>query len=117
MKPKRVLAMLVTSLMLVFGVAGAASAEPMFTSYYGEEVAGNYTASGEIFDPWGYTAAHPWLPFGTQLTVCYETCVDVYVNDRGPAAWTGNELDLSAGAAYAIGLEYVGEDWVEVYVW
>lgn len=94
-----------------------ASAEPMYTSYYGEEVAGNYTASGEIFDPWGYTAAHPYLPFGTVLTVCYDTCVDVTVNDRGPAAWTGRSLDLSQGAAYAIGLDVEGVDWVEVYVW
>ena len=28
----------------------------------------------------------------------------VRVNDRGPAAWTGRSLDLSRGAAQALGM-------------
>ena len=88
-----------------------ASAEPVLTSWYGPGLEGNLTANGEIFDKWGYTAAHPYLPFGTELEVCYADCVTVRVNDRGPYV-AGRGLDLSQGAAQAIGLS--GVDWVEV---
>jgi hypothetical protein len=36
-------------------------------SYYGYGHEGSPAASGEPFDPQGYTAAHKTLPFGTQL--------------------------------------------------
>ncbi len=70
--------------------------------YYGEELAGNPTASGEPYDPYGFTAAHETLPFGTVLEVCYRGCTRVTVNDRNPYAAT--ELDLSLAAADDIGL-------------
>ena len=38
-------------------------------SYYGHELAGNRTASGERFNPAGLTAAHRSLPLGTKLRV------------------------------------------------
>jgi rare lipoprotein A len=38
---------------------GKANAEPVLSSWYGPGLEGNYTASGEIFDPYGYTAASP----------------------------------------------------------
>lgn len=56
------------------------------------------TASGERFDPDGLTAAHRTLPFGTRVRVCHDGCVVVRINDRGPARWTGRELDLARGA-------------------
>ena len=56
---------------------------------------------------YGHTAAHKSLPFGTELRVCYQGCVDVYVNDRGPYIGA-RELDLSYGAAQAIGMIDVG---------
>ena len=37
----------------------------------GPALQGQPTASGDVFDPNGYTAAHKTLPFGTQLTVSY----------------------------------------------
>ena len=43
------------------------------------------------------------LPFGTQLRVCLDSCVDVRINDRGPFIGA-RELDLSYGAAQAVGL-------------
>lgn len=92
---------------------GPAQAEPVVASFYGAELAGNPTASGEPFDPSGLTAAHPSLPFGTQLEVCYQGCTTVTVNDRGPFV-AGRGLDLSAGAAGAIGL--TGVDTVEMNV-
>ena len=76
-----------------------------------------HTASGERFDRWGLTAAHRTLPLGTRLLVSYrgKSCV-VRVNDRGPAAWTGRTLDLSRGAASALGLIESGTGRVSVTV-
>jgi rare lipoprotein A len=90
-----------------------AQAEPVVSSWYGPGFAGNLTASGEVFNPMEYTAAHPYLPFGTLLEVCYVDCVTVRVNDRGPYV-AGRGLDLSQGAAQAVGL--YGVDWVDVRV-
>ncbi len=90
-----------------------AQAEPVVSSWYGPGFAGNLTASGEVFNPQEYTAAHPYLPFGTLLEVCYADCVTVRVNDRGPYV-AGRGLDLSQGAAQAIGLS--GVDTVDVQV-
>ncbi|CAN5487319.1 MAG: septal ring lytic transglycosylase RlpA family protein [Actinomycetota bacterium] len=99
----------VTMAALAFS-GGSAQAESVVASFYGEELAGNPTASGEPFDPSGLTAAHPSLPFGTQAEVCYQGCTTVTINDRGPFV-EGRGLDLSAGAAQAIGL--TGVDTVE----
>ena len=93
--------------------AGPAQAEPVVASYYGSELAGSPTASGVPFDPSATTAAHPSLPFGTQLEVCYQGCVTVTINDRGPFV-EGRGLDLSQGAAETIGL--YGVDTVEMNV-
>lgn len=91
-----------------------ARAEAMVSSWYGPGLEGNVTASGENFDPYNdYTAAHPYLPMGTELEVCYETCTVVRVNDRGPYGG-GRDLDLSQAAAEEIGLVSVGIDVVEV---
>lgn len=38
-------------------------------SWYGAELAGNPTASGEAFQPGALTAAHPSLPLGTKVRV------------------------------------------------
>lgn len=73
-------------------------------SYYGRELAGNRTASGERFDPNGLTAAHRTLPLGTKLrvtNVANGRSVIVRVNDRGP--FVGRRLiDVSLGAAQQI---------------
>ena len=80
----------------------------MLSTYCGEELAGSPTASGEPFNPYGFTAAHPYLPLGTKLLVNYNgRSVIVMVNDRGPYG-SDYELDLSSGAAQAIGLADVG---------
>lgn len=90
------------------------AATSMVASYYGSE-SGSRTASGERFNPNGLTAAHRTLPFGTRLRVCYRgACVVVRVTDRGPARWTHRSLDLSKGAARAIGMLHVGVARVQV---
>jgi rare lipoprotein A len=76
----------------------------MIASYYDYALEGLKTASGEPFDPEGYTAAHRTLPLGTRLLVSYEgRSVRVTVNDRGPYV-KGHDLDLSLAAARKIGL-------------
>ena len=93
-----------------------ARAEEILSSWYGPGLEGNLTASGEAFNPYyEYTAAHPYLPMGTELEVCYASCTVVRVNDRGPYV-AGRDLDLSQAAAEEVGLTAVGTDVVEVEV-
>lgn len=66
------------------------------------------TANGEHFNPHGLTAAHRSLPFNTRLRVTYRgRSVVVRINDRGPFI-RGRTIDLSRGAAQAIGLTGAG---------
>ena len=72
-------------------------------SYYGNE-SGSRTASGQRMNAAAMTCAHRSLPFGTKLRVTHgDRSVIVTVNDRGPFV-RGRVLDLSTGAARAIGL-------------
>ena len=76
-------------------------------SYYGNE-SGSRTASGARFNQNALTAAHRSLPFGTKLRVTHGgQSVIVTINDRGPFV-RGRVLDLSTGAARAIGLTGAG---------
>jgi rare lipoprotein A len=87
-------------------------------SWYGRELAGRPTASGEPFRPSQRTAAHRTLPFGTVLRV---TRVDtgqrvrVVVNDRGPYSG-GRVIDLSQAAAERLGMIRIGTARVEIAV-
>ena len=90
--------------------------ELWMAAYYGYGHEGSPTASGEPFDPQGYTAAHKTLPFGTQLRVGYgDNSTVVTVNDRGPYI-DGRDLALSQGAAETIELTGLGVAPVEVTV-
>lgn len=74
-------------------------------SWYGEECQGNLTASGEVFDINGLTAAHWDYPFGTRLRVTNlrnNKSVVVRVNDRGPGI-VGRAIDVSMAAAQQLG--------------
>jgi peptidoglycan lytic transglycosylase len=76
-------------------------------SYYGNE-SGSRTASGQRMNASAMTCAHRSLPFGTKLRVTHGgQSVIVTVNDRGPFV-RGRVLDLSTGAARAIGLTSAG---------
>jgi len=88
---------------------GSCSGQHVVATYY---VAGRRTASGRAFSPGGYTAAHRTLPFGSRVTVINPqtgSSVTVVINDRGPFT-RGVTLDLSSGAARAIGMR--GTQWV-----
>jgi rare lipoprotein A (peptidoglycan hydrolase) len=84
------------------GIEAPRAPQTRVASYLVYSFAGEITASGEPFDPEGYTAAHRTLPFGTRLLVSYGgRSVRVTVNDRCP--YTAG-LDLSLAAAREIGL-------------
>ena len=89
------------------------SRSTMLASWYGPGFHGRTTANGERYDMHGLTAAHKTLPFGTRLEVCYQGCTTVRINDRGPFIGS-RELDLSYGAAQAVGLIAPGVANVEV---
>lgn len=90
------------------GTSGAGAArydEVGYASWYGEEMGGAATASGERFDPAAITAAHRTLPLGSYAEV---TALDsgrtivVRINDRGPGR-ADRIIDLSRGAAALLG--------------
>ena len=92
---------------MLFGQMVEVRARSVLASTYGYE-AGRKTASGARYNPHGLTVAHRKLPFGTCLMLARgDRKVRVTVNDRGPFTG-GRELDLSTGAAHALGFSGVG---------
>ncbi|VVT08561.1 Endolytic peptidoglycan transglycosylase RlpA [Sphingomonas sp. EC-HK361] len=87
-----------------------------YASWYGSE-SGNRTANGERFRGNWITAAHTTLPLPTYVEV---TALDtgrrivVRVNDRGPFVRSARIIDLSRGAAEALGVRRVGTAAVRV---
>ena len=84
-------------------------------SWYGPGMQGNRTASGGTFDMWAMTAAHPCLPMGTKILVTVlgtGRSLVVTVNDRLPSH--RRVLDLSVGAARALGIAGQGLAMVEL---
>src|SRR5215217_322486 len=90
-----------------------AEAQGGYASYYDLE---GLTASGDYVYNGNWTAAHPYFPFGSELTVCYAgKCIhNVVVNDRGPYV-KGRSLDLHSAPASELGLTYVGTDYVRFH--
>ena len=85
-------------------------------SWYGPGFHGGQTANGEEFDKYEMTAAHRTLPLPSIVKVTLlSTGKSAYVriNDRGPFA-RGRIIDLSRGAAEAVGLTRVGVGRVRV---
>jgi rare lipoprotein A len=99
-----------TTLLALAAVCLASAAQAEIATYYGKEFAGRRTASGERFNPGAMTAAHRSLRFGTRVRVTNTRTgrsVIVRINDRGPFA-RGVAIDLSSGAARAIGMGGTG---------
>lgn len=102
--------------LLVLVAQVVAQADPMVATYYANKYAGKPTASGQLYDPYSFTAAHPSLPFGTRLSVNYGgKSVVVTINDRLPYG-ADSDLDLSWAAANALGLLEVGTATVDAAV-
>jgi rare lipoprotein A len=75
-------------------------------SWYGPGYDGKKTSSGEVYDQDALTAAHAYWAFGTRVKVTFPATgrsVVVRINDRFPSH-KGRAIDLSRGAAKAIGL-------------
>ena len=79
-------------------------------SWYGDYFQGRETASGEPYDMYDMTAAHPTLPLGTYVKVTNlrnGRAVVVRINDRGPVV-DGRIIDLSYSAARALHYDHQG---------
>jgi rare lipoprotein A len=85
-------------------------------SWYGEDFVGKPTASGEPYDMYGMTAAHPTLPLGTLVKVTNlqnRRSVVVRINDRGPIV-PGRIIDVSYSAAQVLKFRRQGIQQVEL---
>lgn len=87
-------------------------------SWYGMDLHGKKTASGEIFDMNGISVAHRTLPLGTVVRI---TNLDSFksikarVNDRGPL-YRNRVIELSYGAAKELGFAETGTAPVKIEV-
>jgi rare lipoprotein A len=85
-------------------------------SWYGKRFHGQKTSSGELYDMYAMTAAHPTLPIPSYAKVtnlANGRSVVVRVNDRGPFH-ASRIIDLSYAAAYRLGYIQAGSARVEV---
>jgi len=85
-------------------------------SWYGKKFNGQRTSSGEVYDMYGMTAAHPTLPIPSYARVTNlknNKSVIVRINDRGPFLHD-RIIDLSYAAAYKLGLIQDGSGEVQV---
>jgi rare lipoprotein A len=85
-------------------------------SWYGKRFHGQKTASGERYDMYAMTAAHPTLPIPSYVRVTHvhsNRSVVVRVNDRGPFH-PGRIIDLSYAAAFKLGFIQSGSAQVEI---
>lgn len=85
-------------------------------SWYGKRFHGRPTASGETYDMYAMTAAHPTLPIPSYVRVTHVgngRSVVVRVNDRGPFH-PGRIIDLSYAAALKLGYIQAGSAQVEI---
>jgi peptidoglycan lytic transglycosylase len=85
-------------------------------SWYGRKFHGQPTSSGERYDMYAMSAAHPILPIPSYARVtnlANGRSVVVRINDRGPFH-SGRIIDLSYAAAYRLGYANSGSAKVEV---
>jgi rare lipoprotein A len=93
-------------------------------SWYGRDFQGRATASGEPYNMYDFTAAHPTLPIGSWVRVTNlrnGRAVTVRINDRGPIV-PGRIIDVSYSTARALefkaqGLQRVRLDLVQPQLW
>ena len=87
-----------------------------FASWYGKQFHGSRTSSGELYDMYAASAAHPTMPIPSYARVTNTrtgASVLVRVNDRGPFK-KDRVIDLSYAAAMKIGIAATGTGEVEV---
>ena len=105
----RMPAWLMAAFIFLFAVATMAQlahAETGIASVYGSE-SGSRRADGRRFRPSEIGCAHRTRRLGSVVRVTViktGRSIVCPVNDRGPAAWTHRLIDLSVGAAKALGV-------------
>ena len=107
-----------TAAIFVLPVVCQVPPETGVASWYGYPYHGRTAASGEVYDMETMTAAHPTLPFNTQVRVVNlenNKSVEVRIMDRGPFV-EGRIIDLSHAAARALGMVQPGTVPVRVEV-
>jgi len=85
-------------------------------SWYGKKFHGNATSSGDKYDMYLMTAAHPTLPipsYARVTNVLTGKTVVVRINDRGPFLHD-RVIDLSYTAAYKLGITGHGSSEVDI---
>lgn len=113
------LSRLLPAAILLCLMTGDALAQECRASWYGNEHHGRLTASGERFDQNALTAALRSRDFGQRIRVTNldnGRSVVVRQTDYGPASWTGKCIDLSRGAAAALGMIRAGVAKVRIQV-
>lgn len=85
-------------------------------SWYGKKFHGQRTSSGEVYDMYSMTAAHPTLPIPSYARITNASngkSVVVRINDRGPFLHQ-RVIDLSYTAAHKLGIIGNGSSEVEI---
>ena len=93
------------SIALALLLQGPAHGRPVTATVYDSWYAGRPAYCGGTYEHWGISAAHPWLPCGTRVRISHRGRVlTVPVTDRCDC----NSIDLSAGAAWRLGVPLDG---------
>ena len=88
-----------------FAHHGAGHGRPVTATVYHDWYHGRTTYCGNTYQHWGVSAAHPWLECGTKVRVIHNgRSLVIPVTDRCDC----NAIDLSAGAAYKLGVPLDG---------
>ncbi len=88
-----------------FAHHGTGHGRPVTATVYHSYFHNRTTYCGDTYVHWGVSAAHPWLPCGTNVRVTHKSrTLNVKVTDRCDC----NAIDLSAGAAYKLGVPLDG---------
>jgi len=92
-------------LLLLAMLTAPAQARTVTATVYDGWYHGRTTACGDTYQHWGTSAAHPWLHCGTRVRVTHAgRSLVVPIRDRCDC----NSIDLSAGAAYRLGVPLNG---------
>jgi rare lipoprotein A len=92
-------------LLLLAMLAAPAQARTVTATVYDPWYNGRADACGSTYRHWGLSAAHPWLPCNTSVRVTHKgRSLMVRITDRCDC----NSIDLSAGAAYRLGVPLDG---------
>ena len=86
-------------------------------SWYGAQFHRRRTASGELFDMRALTAAHPTLPFGSRVCVRSQATgrTEKESKNKNRHHTSNRVIDLSRGAAEALGMVGLGLKPVELF--